>query len=80
MHITTQETDRLASWSRSGGLAVRTLRCDRCGTKPTLYVEIPVRKTSSTWVLCIKCARHLTHKDPLSILQGATGLPTGKTI
>ena len=33
-----------------------------------------------TWKLCIKCARHLTHKRPLQVLKATTGEPTGKTI
>ena len=80
MQITTEETNRLDNWSKGGGLAIRTVRCDRCGIHPTFYIEIPVHKTASTWVLCTPCARRLTHKDPLSVFQTSTGLPVGKTI
>lgn len=84
MLLTKEQIGKLDDWSQGGGKAVGTIRCDKCGKHPKFYVQLNCNATlsnnTSQWTLCTKCAKYLTHKNPLRVFRASTGLPTGKSI
>jgi len=67
----------LQDWANGGGCAVVQLKCNMCNKEKRNIVVLTIGETE--WIVCVPCHRKMgLDVGRLKIIDGKTGLPTGK--
>ncbi len=71
--------DELQRWASGGGCAVAPPKCNMCNKVKRHIVK--VEAGGHDWIVCVACHRKMgLDVGRLKIIDGKTGLPTGKSL